>query len=687
MRLALVARELYPFGEGEIGEYVSACSRLLAGLGEVTIFTSDRHVASVEALRSAEDTRVVADEVELVLVPDAEEKDLGGYFSKLHLYSARVFEALREHYGNDGPDLVEFADYLGEGAVTVQARRTAHPSLRRSIVGVRLHGSAEVCAVLDGHVDGTFAGRITCELERLAMRDADYLIWPGGDTLNFYHRFYGSAQLAPGWRVLNPVSNAKQEPPEDRNESTSALRLLYLGFLERRKGVQNLVRAVNYIDSEHLRLDILGRDTETAPLGLSMEEHLRMTADGDPRISFLEPTPETDLPGLIRSCDSVVLPSLWEAWSHVGLEALRLNRPILATPVGGFTEMVRPTKSGWLSADTTAASLVQLIEWLLGSRGEVDSMRANRLPVAAFSELTNPHSIATAYQSMLTRGGRWSVTGASPSRAARSRGKLEPTAGSARDRALARRPVVAPAEPPVVSIVIPYYRLAEHIKEAVTSALDQTYARTEVIVVNDGSTQDRDWILGDLAAHYPIAVISQMNSGLGAARNFGISQARGRFVIPLDADNVLEPTFVERTLAVVDPDPGVAFATTWSRYIDESGAALAEPNVGYQPLGNASREVLRNNVAGDAVALLRRWLFDAGFSYSEELTSYEDWQFYQQLHVNGHFGVVVPERLVRYRVREKSMIRQIGFPETARLSGELSAHLREGQIQWMSVRD
>jgi glycosyltransferase involved in cell wall biosynthesis len=235
--------------------------------------------------------------------------------------------------------------------------------------------------------------------------------------------------------------------------------------------------------------------------------------------------------------------------------------------------------------------------------------------------------------------------------------------------------------------VIPYYRLAEHIDEAVTSALDQTYPRTEVIVVNDGSTQDSDWILGELAVRYPIAIISQMNSGLGAARNFGISQSRGRFVIPLDADNVLEPTFVERTLGVLDLDPRVAFATTWSRYIDESGAALADPNLGYQPIGNAPHEVLRNNVAGDAVALLRRWLFDTGFSYSEELTSYEDWQLYQELHVNGHFGVVVPERLVRYRVREKSMIRQIGFPETARLSGELSAHLREGQIQWMSVRD
>jgi glycosyltransferase involved in cell wall biosynthesis len=687
MRVALVSRELDPFWGGGIGEYVSACSRLLARLGEVTIFTSDAHAASVETLRSAEDPRAVPDEVELVFVPDAGENDLGGYFSKLHLYSARVFEALRDRYGTDGPDLVEFSDYLGEGAVTVQARRTAHPLLRRSVVAVRVHTSAEVCAVLNGHLDGAFASRMTYELERLAIRDADYLIWPGGDTLNFYRRFYGPAELAPGWRVLNPVSNEKQELLEDRDESTSAFRLLHVGSLERRKGVQNLVRAVNYTDSEQLRLDVLGEDTQTAPLGKSMEEQLRMMAVGDPRIRFLEPAPRTDLASLMRSCDCVVLPSLWEAWPYAGLEALRLNRPILATPVGGFTEMVRPTKSGWLTADTTTASLAELIERLLSAREESDRMRVDRLPVTVFSELTNPYGIARAYQSMLTRGGRWSVTGAGPSRARRTRGKVDPTRGNADDRAPTGRTVVAPAEPAVVSIVIPYYRLAEHIEEAVSSALDQTHPRTEVIVVNDGSTQDRDWILGELATHYPIAVISQMNSGPGAARNFGISQSRGRFVIPLDADNVLEPTFVERTLAALDLDPGVAFATTWSRYIDEGGAALADPNLGYQPIGNASHEVLRNNVAGDTVALLRRWLFDTGSWYSEELTSYEDWHFYQQLHVNGHFGVVVPERLVRYRVREKSTMRQFGFPEIDRLSGELSAHLRERQIQWMSVRD
>ncbi|HEX4837187.1 MAG TPA: glycosyltransferase family A protein, partial [Solirubrobacteraceae bacterium] len=223
-------------------------------------------------------------------------------------------------------------------------------------------------------------------------------------------------------------------------------------------------------------------------------------------------------------------------------------------------------------------------------------------------------------------------------------------------------------------------------EDAVVSALAQTHPCTEVIVVNDGSMFDADWVLGEIASRHPIAVVTQLNSGLGAARNFGISQARGRFIVPLDADNMLEPTFVERALEVIERDPRTAFVTSWSRYIDELGESLPAPNLGYQPIGNASPEVLLNNVAGDAVALLRRRLFDAGFAYSEDLTSYEDWQLYQQFHRAGLYGIVIPERLVRYRVRADSMIRQIGFPQTDRLSGELEAHRREREVQWTLVR-
>jgi glycogen(starch) synthase len=680
MRVALVSREFFPFGGGGIGEYINACARVLSQIVDVTIFTSSVHEESFRRLRLSGDPRIVPSDIEVVFVPEVNEEDIGGYYSVLHLYSARILDSLREHYGDHGPDLVEFSDYLGEGAVTAQARRAGDPMLRRSLVAVRLHTSAEVCAVLDGHVNEDFQARITCELERLAMRNADFLIWPGGDTLRFYHRFYGSDNLARGWRILNPVMQHGDEWRTERaDDPRVSLRLLYLGRLERRKGVHNLVRAVNYVDSEYLQVDILGGDTHTAPLGLSMGDQLQMMAAGDKRINFLEPVARVDLPQIIRASDAVVLPSLWEAWPYVGLEALRLNRPLIATPVGGFTEMVKEGTSGWLSKGTTAGALADLLGQLLFAREEINALRQKRLPASTFAQLTDSDTIIDAYRSLLASPGRWTQSGASARVGGADRYSLN---GRPDD---SPRPVSAPRAP-LVSVIIPYYRLARFIEEAVVSVLEQTHPRTEVIVVNDGSTDEADWVLSELVSRYPIAVVSQLNSGLGAARNFGISQARGRFVVPLDADNILEPTFIERAVDAIDRDSRTVFVTAWSRYIDESGEPLPAPNIGYQPIGNTSPEVLRHNVAGDAVALFRRRLFDTGFSYSEDLTSYEDWQLYQQLHLAGLYGIVIPDRLVRYRVRADSMIRQIGFPQTDRLIGELGAHRREREVQWTFVR-
>src|SRR5206468_1508793 len=245
----LVSREVFPFGGGGIGFYVSSAAQLLAAIGEVKLFTTSLHRARYEELRAAGDPRVPPHDIEVVFVDEAGPEDIGGFYSTTHLYSARVLDALRRVYGDRGPDLIEFSDYLGEGAVTVQARRTGDPLLAATKVAIRLHTSAEMCAVLDGAIDHEFASRATCELERLALRDADVIVWQGGDTLASYQRFYGPGQLAPPHRIRYPYAQWHDAArPEEPRDQSAPLRLVYLGRMERRKGAQNLVRAITALD-------------------------------------------------------------------------------------------------------------------------------------------------------------------------------------------------------------------------------------------------------------------------------------------------------------------------------------------------------------------------------------------------------------------------------------------------------
>jgi glycogen(starch) synthase len=664
-RFALVSREVYPFDGGGIGEYIVTCARLLATVGEVTIFTTSKHEESFRAMTAAGDPRLPAPGVQVVFVPEPEPDDLAGYFSPLHLYSARVLETLRRHYGRHGPSLVEFSDYLGEGAITAQARRAGDPMLRATRVGVRLHTTAEVCAVLDGYLAPDFEGRVTYELERMALRDADVVLWPGGDTFGFYERFYGSA-LAPPWRIRNPFAARDDVSRVERPSPETPLRLLYLGRFERRKGVQDLIRALTSIESDDVRLTLLGGDTDTAPLGTSMRAQLELAASVDYRIEFLDAVPRPELPEVIRAHDAVVLPSLWEAWPYVGLETLRLNRPLLTTPTGGFTEMVRPDVNGWRTDEVGADPLAMLIERLMIDRDAVERPRLEELPAMTFAELTDEAGILEAYDALLREPARWDTPSAPPRHGADA----------------PRRTAVEPARPPLVSVVIPYYRMHEHVEETVESVFAQTYPRLEVIVVNDGSFFDADWALAEIAARYPLAVLTQMNAGLGAARNFGISQSRGRYIVPLDPDDMLEPTYIERGVALLESQPDLAYVSTWSRYVDQDGLEFDPPDQGYQPLGNMSELAGVMNVAGVATAVIRRHVFDLGFAYSHDLTSYEDWSLYRDLGENGYEGIIIPERLFRYRIRPESMFRQIGMPKAERLKREIDTHLTEGRIEW-----
>jgi glycosyltransferase involved in cell wall biosynthesis len=116
---------------------------------------------------------------------------------------------------------------------------------------------------------------------------------------------------------------------------------------------------------------------------------------------------------------------------------------------------------------------------------------------------------------------------------------------------------------PTVSVVIPCYNLGAYVNEAVQSVLDQTYGDFEIILIDDGST---DPVTRNLFTSYvrpKTRILRTDNQGLARTRNLGIREAAGRYVSCLDADDLFEPAFLERTVAMLDSDPSAAFASCW----------------------------------------------------------------------------------------------------------------------------
>lgn len=660
VRIALVSRELYPLGGGGIGQFVAAAAGLLSRVAQVTVLTSELGQDSYERLRERADPRLPPPGVRVAFVPEPEAEVAEAAIHRMHAYSASAYARLRELYPEGGPELIEFPDYLGEGFVTLQAGEALDPFLANSRILVRTHTTVEMVEVLNGHVEHDRGRRALHAMERFSLARADRLIWQGGDGLGSYQRFYGTSALAPAARIRYPYAGPAAAPEADAGYGPGEkLRLLYAGRLERRKGVHNLVRAATGLGRDDFRLTLVGGDTATGPLGVSMRELLASEIGGDGRFELREALDRAALAEEIRAHDVVVLPSLWECWPYAALEALSLNRPLLATPVGGLVEIVEPGRSGWLTHGTDPEALEEGLEQVLESRRDLSEIVRSGRPYDRQRELIDESDVIAAYEQLAR----------------------VPTSHGA---PLRRHPGQPAGPAPLVSAIVPYWQAARHIRETVDSLLGQSYPRIEIVLVNDGSFAEEDWIVAELAARLPVLVVSQMNQGLGAARNFGVLNSQGKYFFPLDADNTVDERFVARCVEILEARPEVAYVTSWSRYVDEHGSPIGNPPRGYEPLGNFTTLNEEQNVAGDAAAVLRRRLFDTGFRYSDELTSYEDWHLYRELQNAGHFGCIIPERLLHYRVHAASMQARIAVPRQVRLRAEIEALIRENELRWTS---
>ncbi len=125
---------------------------------------------------------------------------------------------------------------------------------------------------------------------------------------------------------------------------------------------------------------------------------------------------------------------------------------------------------------------------------------------------------------------------------------------------------------PLVSVIIPCYNGEAFLKEAIESALAQSYRQVEIIVVDDGST-DRS---SEIAQKFPVRYIRQQNRGLTASRNLGIRESRGSYIVFLDADDRLRPEAIETGLRVLAQHPECAMAVGDHVFVSADGSYLAK---------------------------------------------------------------------------------------------------------------
>lgn len=229
-------------------------------------------------------------------------------------------------------------------------------------------------------------------------------------------------------------------------------------------------------------------------------------------------------------------------------------------------------------------------------------------------------------------------------------------------------------DPVDVSIVVPCYNHGHFLKEAIASAQASRGVRSEIIVVDDGSTDPLTLeVMDELRREGHRVIHHEVNRGLSAARNTGIARARGRYVLPLDADNRIRPDYLRLGVTLLDHAPRVGVVYGDVEFFGEATGRHVTAEFSIQRL-------LQENLV-DACALFRRAIWEECGGYDTEMPDrlgYEDWEFWLQAVKRGWEFARVREVTLDYRVRSDSMVQTCRIPENhCRLVRYLAAKHRD----------
>lgn len=201
---------------------------------------------------------------------------------------------------------------------------------------------------------------------------------------------------------------------------------------------------------------------------------------------------------------------------------------------------------------------------------------------------------------------------------------------------------------PLVSMIVPCYNVAEYLRDTLESIRAQSLTDWECVIVDDGSTDDtakvaKDYVLRDERFIY----VYQENRGLAGARNTGIRNSRGKYIIPLDGDDLIAESYLSKASEILDGDPEVKVVYSFARFFGSRKGVWRLREYSYPKL------LLGNQIF--CSCMYRREDYERTGGYDENLRVYEDWDFLIRLLYGNGRVERIPEVMFFYRARQGSL--------------------------------
>jgi glycosyltransferase involved in cell wall biosynthesis len=231
---------------------------------------------------------------------------------------------------------------------------------------------------------------------------------------------------------------------------------------------------------------------------------------------------------------------------------------------------------------------------------------------------------------------------------------------------------------PLVSILMPAYNAQDYIGDALRSALSQTWARKEIIVVDDGSTDDTLKIAQQFASG-SVQVITQKNQGASASRNKAFSLSQGDYIQYLDADDLMSPDKIAKQMEAADryDSKRTLFTCAWGKFFHRHHRAQFRPSALWNDLSPAEwllRKMGQNLCMMTTNFLVSRQLVQAAGPWDTRILGDDDGEFFCRILINSDGARFVPDAKVYYRSSGSSAHSYIGQSN------------RKLEAQWTSMK-
>ena len=205
---------------------------------------------------------------------------------------------------------------------------------------------------------------------------------------------------------------------------------------------------------------------------------------------------------------------------------------------------------------------------------------------------------------------------------------------------------------PLVSIVISCYNRKDFIAETLNSCLCQTFRDFEIVIVDDGSTDNSLSVIKPYTMLPNVTVIRQQNGGPGSARNRGILNAKGKYILPLDSDDMLRQDHLQLMVDVMS-DRENLIVTSWLRLMNEDGLIQNAP---WAHVPTSYKDATtRNFCICCSMFSKTSWQKINGYDENRVLIGREDWDFWIRLYQSGCQVHVIEDYLLLYRIHGDSL--------------------------------